>query len=303
MKSSIGLVSWSLTIILLGSCAPAPVASEVTEEATLAEVSTQSATQSAMETLQFSADKETSGPQLTKEECLAAGGEIEQFDLESEYLEFGLRFRVYTPPCYAESRQDYPVLYLLHGQSFTEDQWDRLGADEAADELIAAGEIAPFLIVMPFDLNNHRQPVRNHLDEALLNELLPWIDKNYRTLPERESRAIGGLSWGASWAIHFGLTHPELFGAFGGHSPPVFFEDAPFVRRWLDGIPAELMPRIWLDIGEGDQSAILESAKSFEGLLNERDIPHEWWLFSGGHTEEYWSSHVEMYLRWYAAEW
>lgn len=112
-----------------------------------------------------------------------------------------------------------------------------------------------------------------------------------------------GYPEGASWAIHLGLTHPELFAAVGEHSPPVFVEDARSVRGWLDAIPAELMPRWWLDIGERDQQAIMTSALWFEGLLDERDIPHEWSLFAGDHSEEYWSAHVETYLRWYAQGW
>lgn len=247
--------------------------------------------------------KETPAPQLTKDVCMAAGGELQIKEIESEFLDSGMRFGVYTPPCYEENvDQRYPVLYLVHGQTFNDDQWDRLGADEMANELIAAGEAAPFLIVMPYD-RAATQPSVDKFGDAFIEELVAWIDAEYRTIAEREFRAVGGLSRGASWAIHFGLTHPEMFAAVGGHSPPVFQEDAPRVRGWLDGIGAELMPRFWLDIGERDQRAILDSAIWFEGLLNERDIPHEWYLFAGDHSEEYWSSHVELYLRWYAAEW
>lgn len=235
--------------------------------------------------------------------CLATGGRAQIFENESAYLDAGLRFRVYTPPCYDElPEQRYPVLYLVHGQTYNDDQWDRLGADEAASELIAAGELPAFIIVMPYDISSN-QPSLDHFGEAVIEELLPWVDANLRTLADREHRAVGGLSRGASWAIHLGLTHPELFAAVGGHSPPVFVEDAPRMRGWLDTIPAELMPRIWLDIGERDQRAILESAMWFEGLLGERNIPYEWSLFAGDHSEAYWSSHVEMYLRWYGQEW
>lgn len=292
------LVAWSGALVLIAACTRVP-------DPVLAAEETSSATESAAAaTLSVALGKETPGPQLTKEECLAAGGEVEQFNIESEYLDAGMRFRVYTPPCYEEERTErYPVLYLIHGQSFNDDQWDRLGADETADELIASGELAPFLIVMPYDVSNYTQPSANEFDESLIEELLPWVDEHYRTVAEREARAVGGLSWGASWAIHLGLTHPELFGAVGGHSPPVFSEEASKVRGRLDGIPGELMPRFWLDIGERDQAAILQSARWFEGLLNERDIVHEWSLFAGDHSEGYWGSHVEMYLRWYGADW
>jgi enterochelin esterase-like enzyme len=235
--------------------------------------------------------------------CLAKTGEITELELESEILDNELIFRVYTPPCYAEYKNEaFPVLYLIHGQTFTDDQWDRLGADEMADQLIISGDLAPFIIVMPFD-HSSQQPSIDHFGEAFIEELLPWIDENYRTIQDRDSRAVGGLSRGASWAFHFALLHPELFGAVGGHSPPIFVEDAPHIRGWLNGIPAELMPRIWLDIGERDQQVILESAKWFADILDDFDIPHEWHLFAGNHDEVYWSRHVELYLRWYAQFW
>jgi enterochelin esterase-like enzyme len=301
MKSVSQLVYWSLLTAFLVGCAAPFVAETQTvfgaQESEAVAIGTEAATPV------VSLTKETPAPQLTKEVCMAAGGHVEVMDIPSEFLDSEMQFRVYTPPCYEENSDErYPVLYLVHGQTFNDDQWDRLEADETATELIAAGEVAPFIIVMPYDRAS-TQPAVDKFGDAFIEELVPWIDAEYRTFTEREFRAVGGLSRGASWAIHFGLTHPEMFGAVGGHSPPVFQEDASRVRGWLDGIGAELMPRFWLDIGERDQRAILDSAIWFEGLLNERDIQHEWYLFTGDHSEEYWNSHVELYLRWYAAEW
>lgn len=291
---------------LLAACASQNLAATQSGPSTLEASATAEATQAAA-----TATRAALATQLSKDtaqatamaSCMAAGGKIEQFKFDSEYLDAGMRFRVYTPPCYKEqSEQRYPVLYLVHGQTFNDDQWDRLGADETASALIAAGELPPFLIVMPYDISSN-QPSLDHFGEAVIEELLPWVDANYRTLADREHRAVGGLSRGASWAIHLALTQYELFSAVGGHSPPVFVEDAPQVRSWLDTIRTELMPRIWLDIGERDQQAIMDSAIWFQGLLSERNIAHEWHLFAGDHSEAYWSSHVEMYLRWYAEDW
>jgi enterochelin esterase-like enzyme len=235
--------------------------------------------------------------------CVEEIGKVEPLTIDSEYFEPSFRFRVYTPPCYSfDEDASFPVIYLIHGQTLSDDQWDRIGADEAADELISSGETAPFIIVMPHDHNSLR-PTVGLFDDAFLKELLPWVDENYRTITEREYRAIGGLSRGASWAIHFALTSPELFGALGGHSPPVFIEEANKVTGWLEAIPEETMPRIWLDIGEHDLRNIMDSAVWFESILEGLGIPHEWHLFPGNHDEEYWSSHVKEYLRWYAENW
>lgn len=235
--------------------------------------------------------------------CLSDGGQVRLFELDSQFMPGALRVRVYTPPCYDEQPQrSFPVLYLFHGQTYNDDQWDRLGADEVADTLIGAGELEPFLIVMPYYPSSN-QPSANPFEDAFLQELLPWVSDYYRVPDEREYRAVGGLSMGASWALHFGVLHPEKFGAMAGHSPPVFVEDASQVRGWLAEIPADMLPRIWLDIGDRDQAAIRASAEWFEGVLTEMDIPHEWHLFVGRHEEAYWEELVELYLRWYAAEW
>lgn len=235
--------------------------------------------------------------------CWSQGGRFEQGSLRSDLLKLPMEYSVYLPPCYDQQpERRYPVLYMIHGMNYNHDQWDRLGADEAADALVAAGEVNPFIIVMPRD-RSWEQPEDDPFGQVLVDALIPFVDENYRTLPEREYRAIGGLSRGAGWAIHLGLSRWDLFGAFGGHSPPVFWSDTGRVRGWLAAIPPDSMPRIYLDIGEKDRDSILKSALWFENLLNEQGIPHEWYLFTGYHEEAYWSAHVKDYLRWYAANW
>ncbi len=244
----------------------------------------------------------TATPTLTPEpDCLSLGGEVEATSIPSQNMDGPLQFHIYLPPCYdRDISQRYPVLYLIHGQSFTDDQWVRLGAARAADKLIAGGA-PPFIIVMPFDKYHYRQPATDPFDEAVIQELIPYIDTTYRTRAERASRAVGGLSRGAGWALHFALTYPELFGAFGGHSLAILDEDGPRLRRLLDAIPLEDMPRIFLDIGGED--GLQNNAAMFESMLTERGVPHEWYLFTGFHNEEYWARHVEEYLKWYAAGW
>jgi enterochelin esterase-like enzyme len=207
------------------------------------------------------------------------------------------------PPCYDQlPDSEYPVLYLIHGQSFDDTQWDKLGVDEKADELIAEGEILPLIMVMPRD-RLWTQPTEDLFGEAVIEVLIPWIDENYRTKTEREFRAIGGLSRGAGWALHLGFSRWEFFGAVGLHSLPVFWTDLKDIRKWLDSIPPELLPRIYMDLGDRDRSQISKSAIWFEELLTEMRIPHEWHLYPGYHEESYWESHIEEYIRWYVQDW
>jgi enterochelin esterase-like enzyme len=231
------------------------------------------------------------------------GGRYEPGSLESELLPQTLEYQVYLPPCYDQyPERRYPVIYLIHGQSYSLDQWDRLGVDEISDRLVASGDLPQFLIVMPRD-RVWTQPDTDPFGRALVQDLIPRIDASYRTLPDREHRAIGGLSRGAAWALHLGLSQWEQFGAIGMHSLPVFWADTPEIRQWLAAIPDKSMPRFYMDIGSRDRPAIMKSAIWFEQLLTERNIPHEWHLFEGYHEEAYWEAHAEQYLRWYTREW
>lgn len=242
-------------------------------------------------------------PSPTPLACWQEGGVIVTGQIQTELLRLPLDFRVYLPPCYQHERErHYPVLYLIHGQSFNDDQWDRLGADETADRLIADGQVSPFMIVMPRD-RVWSQPTEDMFGQAVVQALIPWIDQNYRTRTEREYRAVGGLSRGAGWALHLGFSQWELFGSIGMHSLPVFWTDLPDIKPWLDSLSPDLLPRIYMDIGENDRPQIMKSTLWFEGLLTEKGIPHEWHLYPGYHEEAYWEAHVEEYLRWYAEGW
>lgn len=233
--------------------------------------------------------------------CEETIGKVKQQQFESAALGEPFTFTVYTPPCYQFNGQgDYPVLYMLHGQTSTDAQWVDLGLTDAADRLIASGELPPFLIVMPFEKDNLQHPFTTGFEEALPDELLPWIDANYATCPERQCRFIGGLSRGGSWALRFGLSRWELFSAIGGHSIPVFTGDPGHLPQWVAEIEPGKLPRIWIDIGESDPYR--QPAEELDELLTKMKIAHEWRLRPGNHNDEYWNSHVEEYLRWYFGE-
>ncbi len=169
--------------------------------------------------------------------------------LRDVHLPLPMEYRVYLPPCYDQfADQRYPVLYLIHGMNYNDDQWDRLGADDIADELIRKKEIHPFLIVMPRD-RSWSQPEQDGFGQAVINTLIPYIDTVYRTLPDRPHRALGGLSRGASWTLHFGLTHWELFSALGMHSLPVFWADTPTcVSGWMPSRVTPYRASLWTPV-------------------------------------------------------
>ncbi|MBL8058098.1 MAG: esterase family protein, partial [Anaerolineales bacterium] len=188
-----------------------------------------------------------------------------------------------------------PVLYLLHGLGFTEDQWQRLGVTAAADELIQAGAIAPLIIVMPRDRRDER------LDPALVKDLIPYIDAHYATLAARPARALGGLSRGGGWAAHFGLRYPEVFGRVGLHSPAVFYGDEGNLLEWARQLKAKPKPTVYIDSGEND--ATIRSPVWLDQVFTWFKVEHTFIIQPGGHTEQYWSKHVRDYLIFYAADW
>ena len=233
--------------------------------------------------------------------CKTQPGQVAEVELDTTYMYELFKFRVYLPPCYAEEPdRSYPVLYLFHGLFYSDDQWSRIGVVEVVNRLIITGEIAPFIIVMPYDPNG-REPGGTSFDEVFMADLLSYIEANYRTINKPEYRALGGLSRGSGWALHFGLNNPDLFGAIGTHSPIIFWEDAAEIGKWLNAIPRSRLPRFYVDIGQNDPNP--ESANLLENLLTDRNIPHVYHTNPGYHTEQYWGSQLESYIRWYAAGW
>ena len=234
-------------------------------------------------------------------DCLQLGGTVEQQSFTSELSGEEFEFRVYLPACYgAALEQTYPVIYLLHGLLFNDDQWLRLGLVDLMDELIANQEVSPALVVLPQE-SLLLDPQTALFSELIVSELVPWIDDNYSTNPERTFRAIGGLSRGAGWAVQIGFDNPQLFSRIGAHSLPLFETDSAKITGWLTQIPKEDYPAVFMDIGRDDPE--WQTAQAFADQLDKFQVPHQWYLFTGGHTETYWASHLELYLRWYLQDW
>ena len=150
------------------------------------------------------------------------------------------RAYVYTPAGYETGTDRYPVLYLLHGGSGDEDAWSSCGrATQILDNLIAQGRARPMVVVMPnanitriaapdlvpapASLPANQDPGRfRKFPESLVKDLIPFIDKTYRTLTDREHRAIAGLSVGGAQAMYAAFNNLDLFAwvaAFSGGYP------------------------------------------------------------------------------------
>jgi enterochelin esterase-like enzyme len=233
--------------------------------------------------------------------CMGEGGLIQRIKIASNQLEGPFTFSVYTPPCYEEtSLMDLPVLYLLHGQNMTDSAWLDLGVARIADAAIQNGQ-QPFMMVLPYEEKNFDPVGASKFDEAFIEELIPWIESNYRVCTDRACRSIGGISRGGGWAIHLALRNFQTFGAVGAHSMGLMAGDWWWVEHLLETNTINDFPRIYLDRGQDD--FLSEDIDFFESVLTRNHVPHDFSISPGKHEFAYWQAHVKEYMLWYMAGW
>ena len=234
--------------------------------------------------------------------CKSITGTIAQIEIPTKKLKAPITANVYLPPCYdPESRAEYPVLYMLHGQTYGVDQWIRLGLTDTADRLISEKTIQPLIIIMPFDANWRTVPPEATFGDALIVEVLPFIENHYAACSMRECRAIGGLSRGGNWAVYLGFSHPDLFAAVGAHSAPLFFGEMGRITASLEQMTSvSQAPVLFIDIGSKDTNK--QEVLDFVSTLKNIGVSYEFFQFIGRHEESYWSAHVSDYLTWYSSQ-
>ena len=150
-------------------------------------------------------------------------GHVQQVLFPSPSTNTSRRAFVYTPPGYFESTKTrYPVLYLQHGWGEDETAWSNQGrANLIMDNLIAAGKIKPFIIVMTYGMTNDVKMggLRNFdikpFQTVLVDELIPYVDKTFRTVAKPEKRAMAGLSMGGMETKTITMNRPEVFSHYG----------------------------------------------------------------------------------------
>lgn len=229
------------------------------------------------------------------------------------------RMLVYTPKNYGG--EPLPVLYLTHGISQTEEDWDSLcGASEILDRNIESGKAAPMLAVMVNGRameNDRRQEdsfglenVRAFMDfePDLINGVLPCIESRYNTINDRKSRAIAGLSMGGYQSVNFGLTHLNKFAYIGGFSPAPATDAkrcaSEFLRRgnYNEAELKSIIELIYLSNGtheKGGEGIFGEfytcSKRVMDYMLPlEVNCIHE--FYEGGHEPTVWSKSLESFI-------
>jgi predicted alpha/beta superfamily hydrolase len=239
-------------------------------------------------------------------------------DFHSEYLPDDRDVIVYLPPDYGKTDRRYPVMYMHDGQnlfdpetSFVKGRTWQFG--EHADQLVRAGVIEPLIVVGVYNTPRRLEEYTHARDkkmgggeaqkygQLLVEELKPWVDEEYRTLPDEANTAMGGSSLGGLVSLYLGLKHTETFGKLAIMSPSIWWNHKSilgYVNEY-DGPP---WPKIWLDVGDGegrrvhaDVDLLYQRLKTI-GWKPEVNIHYK--LAAGGtHDEAAWAARVGDMLR------
>jgi endo-1,4-beta-xylanase len=232
-------------------------------------------------------------------------GKIDTLIYNSTTVGASRKALIYTPPGFSK-KMKYPVLYLLHGIGGDEKEWYNGGSPQVIlDNLYADQKIEPMIVIMP----NGRamkddRPVGNIFDKEkveafatfekdLLNDLIPFVEKKYPVLNDREHRAIAGLSMGGGQSLNFGLGNLDKFAWVGG------FSSAPNTK-----IPEELVPDpakakqllklLWISCG--DKDGLINFSKRTHDYLIANQIPHIYHVIPGGlHDFKVWKESLYLY--------
>ena len=246
-----------------------------------------------------------------------------------------MSYCVALPPSYeASSSKRYPTLYFLHGLFENEHSWMDRGGEQSWESLTEKGELTDFIVVLPdggrsFYVNS--QDGHERYEDFFIQELVPEIDRRYRTLAVAGERGISGTSMGGYGALHLGMRHAEVFGSASAHSAallPKFPNPLPTDGRW--GFYAKVLQepfgsplnesyweanspltlaehperfanlRLYFDCGDHDRYGFEEGAQLLDHILSGKSFPHEYALRAGGHGWDYFLQYLPFSLEFHS---
>ena len=242
----------------------------------------------------------------------------EQF--RSRFLRNQRDLIVYLPPEYDEQPwQQFPVLYLQDGQNLFDGTTSFVpGMDwhigQTADHLIRAGAVQPLIIVGVYNIGKSRiheyTPTKtaklgggraDRYAKFLVQEVMPFAQRNYRTLSGASSTGLGGSSLGGLVSLYLGLKMPTIFGKLAALSPSVWWDHRMMIR-FAAKAPVELRPRIWLDIGTREGARIVQDVEQLRDVLLKKgwrlgeDLHYER-VEGAEHNEANWAKRVGPFLQ------
>jgi len=238
-----------------------------------------------------------------------AHGAVEQRLYDSKTVHGVRRVFIYTPPNYARSSERYPVLYLFHGAGGDESGWTENGrANLILDNLIADGKLKPLVIVMPYGYAypptsplaegpDAMKRQRDDFSRDLIEDLIRFVQANYRVHADRDHRAIAGLSLGGGQALGIGLSHTDVFSRVAGFSAALGAVTSPqaggldFKSLVADANKMnERLKLLW--VGCGTDDTLFNSNKEFAHLLESSGVKHTFRVSDGAHTWQVWRRYL-----------
>ena len=221
-------------------------------------------------------------------------------------------YYVYTPAGYdPAAKKTYPVLYLLHGFSDDASAWTAVGhANVIFDNLIAQAKAKPMVVVMPlgygtmafpglgwgaWNHNDLRQQNFDKFRDALLTEVMPQVEAEYRVAKDRTGRAIAGLSMGGSESLLTGLNNLDKFSWIGAFSSGGIPEDFQADFPVLEAKANQQIRLLWIACGTDDRLIALN--RSFRGWLKSKGVEHTDIETPGQHTWMVWRRNLAEFAR------
>lgn len=225
------------------------------------------------------------------------------------------RMKVYLPPNYNESNEDYPALYLLHGGGGDENAWTELGlANRIMDNLINSGGAEPMIVVMTNGNPNQvsawhvapgHDPARQsdspnpmateRFEESLVADVIPFVESHYRVKTGKENRAVTGLSMGGWQTQKLAVKHPDVFDYYGVMSMGII-EESQFgmdaqahislTNQNMDDLKESGYELYWIACGTDD--FLFESVNHMRKVLDGHDFDYVYRETDGGHTWDRW---------------
>lgn len=220
------------------------------------------------------------------------------------------RMHVYTPPGYEKGDGTFPTFYLLHGAGDSDDSWTSVGrAGFIMDNLIAAGKAKPMVVVMtaghtgPFRFGGPG-PAVDEFTQDFVNDIMPFIENNYRVKSSRESRALAGLSMGGMQTLNIGVPKLDKFAYLGVFSSGVFGiiprPDAPksdaatFEETHKAQLDNEELKKglklFWFATGKDD--FLVETSRATVEMLKKHNFDVVYKEGEGGHTWIVWQQYL-----------
>lgn len=258
-----------------------------------------------------------------------AQGRVDCNSLSSRILHRPVRYCVLLPPGYeSDSSKKFPALYFLHGLGENEQTLLRSGGWGLIEDLRQQHKIGDFIMVAPegdasFFINS--ADGRDRYSDFFLSEFIPYVEAHYRLIRDRKSRGVTGLSMGGYGALRSAFAHPEVFSSVSAQSAALITEspqqmnadlrDAGPLSRLLGGVfgnpinvphwransPLDLARQnraqikfqsIYINCGAQDEYGFAEGADKLHRQLVAEGIRHEYHLYPGGHSAEYFLSHL-----------